>query len=342
MENKKINFFSRIIRAITKFDEYEIFINEKLSVAISYIFKLILIISFIVSLVLGFSTINQMKNIIKDVSEKVPNFNFEDYKLSSDEKKEFSIEDDFYVIIDTNPELEETSIEEYKTKLNDHQIGLLVLKDKAILKRTGFDEYNYEQLLNSYNVEKVDFTKDEAIEYINTNILEIKSYLSIFAIIFVSFFIATTVSIVSDVLLLAILGFITAKISRAGLNFREIFTIAIYSITLPLVLLGLYQIALSLINFKMEYFNLMYLSIGYIYVVAAILIIKSNKMRQVAEVTKVVEAKEELKEKDEANEKKDEQEDDKENDKNPKDKEDKEKQNNEPEINTDEPNGSEI
>ena len=332
METKKINFFSRAIKAIAKFDQYEFFIEEKITVAISYILKLVLIISLIISLAVGYKTIDQMKKIYADVALNIPEFKFEENTLKIEEAKEMALENDFYLIFDTNPEIEQSKIDEYKKKVEEHQAGIVFLNNRALLKISNFQEYNYKDITEEYGIQNTSFSKQEAIDYINTNVMVVKTYLGIFALIYISFFVATIISLISDIILLAILGAITSKLCKVNLKFSAVAIIAIYSITLPLLLLGLYQIALSLFNFRIDYFNIMYIAIGYIYVVAAILIMKSNQIKQTAEINKIVtvekQVKEELKESKEEEDKKEE-----------KPTNEKEK---EPDINEDEPDGSEI
>ena len=120
----------------------------------------------------------------------------------------------------------------------------------------------------------------------------------------------------------------------------KVFSISIYSLTLSIVLGVVYDILSSFTNFYIDHFEIMYILIAYVYLVAAILIIKSDVIKQRLELQKIIEVQkqvkkeiEEQKEDDEDKEKKDDE--DKEKDK---DKGDKEE---DPVLNR-EPDGSEI
>ena len=54
MNNSKINFFTRIKRAIFNFEEYEKFLLESTKKAIAYYTKIILILTIIVTVALTF------------------------------------------------------------------------------------------------------------------------------------------------------------------------------------------------------------------------------------------------------------------------------------------------
>ena len=49
MDKTKISFFSRVKKAIFKFEDYEKFIEDKPGVAIAYLEKLVLIFSIIIN-----------------------------------------------------------------------------------------------------------------------------------------------------------------------------------------------------------------------------------------------------------------------------------------------------
>lgn len=341
MESKKINFFSRIKKAVIKFDDYEFFINEKAKEAIFYVLKLVLIISIIVSIAVTYKVVNQIESIYNNILNNIPDFEFSEASLTSTQTLEkVNNDEDFYFLIDTN-EISEEAKTEYKNKLDEHIMGIVLLKDKVIYKINGISDMPYEDAIKSYGFDKsnVSFNKGQAEKYINENVKGFNLYSGIFTVMFTSFFLVTIISVISDVILLTILAMITSRIAKLKLSFTSSMIVGIYSITLPLILLGLYDIASTLTTFNIEFFDIIYRAIGYIYVIAAILIMKSNLIKQNVEISKIVEVQEEVRK--EIEENKDNNSDDEEKN----DKKDNEKDGNEDtgiDINDNEPDGSEI
>ena len=127
--------------------------------------------------------------------------------------------------------------------------------------------------------------------------------------LFAVYMISTTI----DILLLSILGWFTSRILKVILKYTAIINISVYALTLPILLNAIYIIVNVFTHFEIQYFQIMYNAISYIYVVTAILMIKSEMIKQQQELTKLAEeqkkVKEELeKQKEEQEEPKEEQE----------------------------------
>ena len=60
-ENKKIGFFARIKIAVTKLEDYGLFLGEKTSTAIQYFFLIVLFLSLVMGIVQTYSVM-QMVN----------------------------------------------------------------------------------------------------------------------------------------------------------------------------------------------------------------------------------------------------------------------------------------
>ena len=236
------------------------------------------------------------------------------------------------VIIDTDIEENETNI--YEEQIKNNTLGVLILKDKFIVLSNGTMgqvTYKYSDIANSYGI--TEFTKQDAIKYIdNINIISI--YLSIYFVMSIYLFIIYFMAIFMDVLILAVLAFIISRISRINLKFVPSFNIAIHSISLPVLLNLIYIIVNLLTGFTIKYFQLMYTTISYIYVVVAILMIKTDFINRQLELIKLAQEQEKVrqemkkqkeeeeKQKQEENEKKNKKPENKENEKKRKKKED--------------------
>ena len=136
---------------------------------------------------------------------------------------------------------------------------------------------------------------------------------------------------------MSLFALIVAKVCRISMNLKHCFNISIYALTLSIILSMLYNVAYIMLGFYTEYFRLVYLLISYVYVVAVILMIKSDLIKQQIELTKIVEVQKQVHE-----ELKDSEEEDKKENKKP-EREDKPKEEKpEGSVSKDEPDGSEI
>ena len=194
------------------------------------------------------------------------------------------------IIIDTQED--EDIIEKYADEKN----GIIFLKDKLIIlsnNSLGQVSYSYQTLATSYQLEK--FTKQDAIQYIE-GINKLSLYSSIYFVIFVYLWIIYFISILIDILLLSALAWIIARVSRMKLKYAPAFGIAIHAITLPLLLNLIYIIINLLTGFRIQYFQLMYNTISYIYVIVAILMIKTDFINRQMELMKLAEEQEKIRE----------------------------------------------
>ena len=211
-----MGFFSRIKNAIINFDAYQNFSMEKLSVAIKYFIKLMIIFALIITIAM----------VIKVYLVGIDNI------IASDE----------------------------------------------------FTKY-YE--MNNW-------TKEGIIDYLNGNNI-IAVYAAIFIVGMIYNFIVYSVLIMIDVLLLAVLGFIVSRIFKINFKFKPILSMSFYALTLSLILYIIYLVANTLTGFEITYFRLGYNLISYIYLITAILTIKSDLIKQQIELMKIIEVQKQVK-----------------------------------------------
>lgn len=108
---------------------------------------------------------------------------------------------------------------------------------------------------------------------------------ALFISIFISFFIATLM----DVFTLSIFGMLTCIIAKIKMNYKAVFNMSIYALTLPVILRTIYVMITMLTTFEVKYFGVMYTAIGYITLAAAIFLIKSDVIKQHLELMKIIE-----------------------------------------------------
>lgn len=135
---------------------------------------------------------------------------------------------------------------------------------------------------------------DEAINYVKSN-NNFEFYLMLaLSITIYTFFIYFSLGI-ADILLISILGIIISRITRIKLKYKPIFIMSIYALTLPIILNCIYIIVNTLTGFTIDYFGIVYNVIAYIYIITAILIIKTDFIEQQRELIKIVQEQERIK-----------------------------------------------
>lgn len=111
------------------------------------------------------------------------------------------------------------------------------------------------------------------------------SIYAIFAVIsFVYLFIIYALEILIDVLLLSVVGYLLTKIVGVRFKYKSIFNMGIYALTLSIILYLLYIIVNVFTTFNIKYFEIAYNAIAYIYMITAILTIKSDLIKQQIEL----------------------------------------------------------
>ena len=344
-EKKNMNFFERVKTAVFKLENYGMFIGEKPSKAFKYFFTLVLFSVIIISLVSTFDFYRLSSKVFNYFENEIPEFSLENGILHFDEFVEgYDLKYDFRLIINTF-DVGEQDLNDYNERLSKTGTGVLMLKDKFIIYSGGIKstEYSYSKILDDY---KLEITNKSDIEsMIGTGG---KYYLVVLYFIcnVLFLYLVNCITILSDVCLVAIVGWFIARL--CGMNVRMIGTIeiAIYSLTLSIILSSIYSSVNILTNsFRIEYFNLIYLLIAYVYLIAALFMIRDDLIKQKEELEKIYEVQKEVHK--ELEEKDKEEKETEESDKKepvsekPKDNNDEEKEI--PEIsNNNEPDGSEI
>ena len=340
-KKKKIGFFQKVWDSITKIEKYPDMAAEGLGRAFTYLCKVVAILAIVLCLGMMYQTYQMLQEGIEYLQNEFPEFSYKDgvLNVSSDQPLTIS-EDNSYVgktIIDTNTEDQQTE-NQYINEIEKSGSGMIILKDKVILKNgsiAGTINYNYSELLGQMGI--TEFTKQSVIDYVNSSQV-ISLYISVFITIFVYSFMMYLLTTLSNVVFLSIFGYLTTWIARIKMRFVAVFNMSIYALTLSIFLNMLYIAVNIFIDFNMEYFQVMYIAVSAIYLVAAIFLLKTEFMKQQVELMKIAEAQEivrkEMEEKDrqekQEQEKKERQKKDKEEEKKQekKDKEDKNKKDN--------------
>lgn len=309
MEQGKRSFFRKLKTSIFDFDGYQDLAAEKITKTILYIALLMIIFSVVISFTYTckmFQIVNQAKEYI---SNNISEITFNDYELTvtpSNNEDIIDVSTDNFVInriIVNTEDLDENGKNNAISDIRSEENGILILKDRIIIKTalsSNVMQYSYEDISKQYNINNL--SKEELINILNSN--ELKLFvISLLVIITIYIFVVYFFSILVDILLFAVLAYIVSRLARLRLKYSAIYNIAAYSITLPVILNMLYFVANILTGFTMKYFQIMYTSIASIYIITAILMIKSDVIRKQMELNRIIEeqerVKQELKQKEE-------------------------------------------
>jgi hypothetical protein len=229
LENKKISFIKRLKRAIFNVELYADFATEKISIAIKFFVKLVLILSVVLGVVYTYKVLTILNN-----------------------QQELDI---LYSQLQTQNVMNS----------NDINQSIDVLKQNS----------------NSYIAIAVTFALVIFIQFLGFGFW--------------------------DIIILSVFAIIVTMMSRMKIKYKALFIISLYALTLSTILKYIYAIANVLTNINVEYFSIAYDVISYIYIIAAILIIKSDFISQTIELNRIYKEqekiREELKEQDNPDEK---------------------------------------
>lgn len=304
-ENNKLGFFKKLWYSITKIEKYPEMTTLGVKSSIVYLFKLMAIFSIILCFCLTIKTYFTVNETIKYFENDFPNVSYKDGKVKVDtvDVIKYGEENSIFgeVVIDTNSENEET-INKYKQEISNKDSGIIILQDKLIVKNPALSqttEYKYEDILKSAGVDKTEITKQDILDFTKGNEI-VSLYTVFFVIIFIYVLTLYFISVLVDSLMLAVIGYITAIFAKIKMRFLAIYNMAIYSLTLSIILNLIYLVVNVFITFNIKYFQVMYTSVAFIYLAAAIFIIKSEFIKKQMELMKIVEeqgiVREELKE----------------------------------------------
>ena len=303
-DEKKMKFFQRLKKSIFELEDYGFFLSEKLSVAFKYLFLLTLLISLLVTCSVSYMMTKMLNKGMAYLENEFPDFTFSDGVLETLRYEEgYDEEFDFKIIVDTKSEVNTETVKNYKNKLYQSQNGLVLLKDKFIFSFQGTElENSYTSLIampnesETINFEEFNFSnKQEMIKEINKLGIS-RIVLSYSIIIFLVLIFVNLMFILSDVFVLTLLGLISAKI--CGVNFKvdPMMTLSIYALTLPTLIDTILDILLLTTGFSVPYFEAIRMLIAYIYVIAAIFMIKYDLIKQREELQKIIEVQKQVKE----------------------------------------------
>ena len=154
------------------------------------------------------------------------------------------------------------------------KIGQTLLKNNQKLENN--------EIIQNENIQSDEFSK---------MIVNIGKYndVSITVMLVISSFISFFMMIILDIFTLSIFGMFTSLIAKIKMNYKAVFNMSVYAMTLSIILEMIYVTITVLTDFKIKYFEVMYIAVAYITLAAAIFLIKSDVIKQHLELMKIIE-----------------------------------------------------
>ena len=284
----KIGFFKKIKISVIDFDKYHKIASERGIRGLLYLVELILVFAMILSFAISYKSTNAIKGIGKKLENQVPEFYVENNQMHIDSREPILIESqdysEFKIILDNENEDLEYYKEQFEIKNNSEYI--IVLNKDGVKIQTPTNQKiikSYKELKEQYKISIE--SKRDIINLANNNEL----LLAIFVVMLIPLFITFFASTLLDVLALSLIGVIVKRLIRLPLNYSAIFGMSASAITLPIILNLIYLILNLIYGFEMEYFQVMYTIIAYIYLIAALIIMKANLVKNKIMIARIIE-----------------------------------------------------
>ena len=150
------------------------------------------------------------------------------------------------------------------------------------------EELSFSEKTASILTRKVNKEKIKNIKNI-TESLKNKKREILILYIGIAFFTTLILDTMLNIFTLSIFGIFTCIIAKIKMNYKALFNMSIYAFTLSIILRTIYFAITTLTDYKIKYFDVMYIAIAYISLAAAIFIIKSNVIKQHFELMKIIE-----------------------------------------------------
>ena len=274
----RISFFKRLKMSIFDFDKYHIIASEGLGRAMMYLVKLMLLFAVVISI----ATVIKLSQLLDDglefYSQNVPNFHFENNQFILENDGDYVVENheyvDFKVILTNSETYNEDEIRNFD--------GLVAVftKNHMLVKQqnsTSITTQTYEELSNTVDLSTVN--KDYVYNmFTGENAYAIQA--NIFAVILIVMFFTYFFTAILNTIALSLLGLIVSRLIRMPLKYSSIYSLGISSITLPTILNAIYLVVNLFTGFVIPYFQLMYTLISYVYLIAALLIMRSEIIKK--------------------------------------------------------------
>ncbi len=325
LENLKISIF--------KFDKYYEITQQKTRKILVFLFELVVLVTLILTGTIILRLNQTYDYAYKFIQDNLPDFTISKDGFHMDIEEPLIYKNSEYfnsVAIFDNGEDNKQYLEEAN---NGNSIYIVVTKNSLIFKIPGAvtTEYKFNDIFKEKKVEttNTDNTTENAVENSTEQTLENtaennneqentekktineinKKYLldlfneetmkqtiaNLALYLFLLLFISLMIISLCNILALSILGYVFAKIIKLPFKYSKVFNMSVAASVLPTILLCIYMVINILTGFVIAKFDILYSIVSYIYLAAALLILRSSfvktqtKKEAVAEAGKNVE-----------------------------------------------------
>ena len=154
------NFFKKVWICITDFERYPELAAQKGTKTLIYIAILMAIFSLVITIMNTIQVSNQIEEATTFFQEEIPDLNLENGVLTMQGENPVIIENKDsvipLVIIDTNADITEEQIKEYRNKMQNVENALLFLREEVSIKTVatnGIIEYSYQTVMEQHGIE---------------------------------------------------------------------------------------------------------------------------------------------------------------------------------------------
>ena len=301
-EESKIPFFKKWKLSIFNLEEYQKLAVQKIRSTIGYLVILMLIFAFFSAASVTFKFHQTLQNIANYIDTNIDTINFKDGELLVKAKNN----PDEPIVIDENQnfngkivintkDISQDEINNYEQELNEYYNGIIILKDRVIIKTEVTQNLTTISLKDiSEPVHLVNVEKEDVLSLISGN-AKYRLYAVFFIAWYIALFINNFALVLLDVLLYSLIGYFVGIFTRIRLKYSAVYNIAAYSLTLPIMLNLVYTVINILTGYTITYFSVMYMAITCIYIFTAILLIKSDIIKKQIELSKIIQEQERIK-----------------------------------------------
>lgn len=310
MKNEeKLTFGKKLKYSIFDFDKYQELATEKIGRTIVYIVLLMVIFNIFTAGIYTYKIFEGVEKVKLYISENIETITFDGNILDiipKNKENELKVQENENMAIDiiiNTKVTEKAEIEQYVKEISNEESAILILNDRIMIKNSANTkpyEYLYSNIANQYDISSI--SKQDIIDLLSGDAINTILGTS-FIICFIYLFVIFLSNILVDILMFSAMGYLVTLIARIRVKYSTIYNIAAYATTLPILLNIIYFLLNSLTGFEIQYFRVMYIAVTSIYIIAAILMIKTDVIKKQLELSKIIEeqdrVREELKRKEE-------------------------------------------
>lgn len=231
-----MNIFKEMGLSVYSFGSYKQFLQNKKGKVFGFGVMLMVIYFAVTMLIPSLVAVFSSRGAVHDVIENIPDFKLKNGTLWVDDVIEID-ESGTYIYIDTDPEYFFYDADEMAYFLNEYTNAILIDSEKIIAKSNGQVQGLYFSDLD------MDFDKDDLI-----GLLPVFYIWFVIGMFFV--YIWVTALFFFGVLFVALLGMIVASSLKYQLTFGQLYLLAVYSRTLPLII----KAVVHFLPFNIPYF----------------------------------------------------------------------------------------